>query len=325
MRRREFIRLSSTFAVALPYAARAQVPNRVYRIGFLRIGPPPPSFIEPFRQGLKDLGYVEGQNLTIEFGLAKNAEQLPEVADALVRRNVDLIVASGAAAVLPARDAARGVPVIFIAGIDPITLGLASKGLAQGGANITGLTTVQIDLTAKRMQLLKEMLPSLTSVAFLLREANPGTALYVAEAERAAQTLGMSLHLMPTRSASDFEQAFRNALAFGAAAVVPMDDAAFTSNRRELVELAERYKLPGVYAIREFVAEGGLISLGPKYKDVYRRAATYVDKILKGTNPADLPVEQPTTFEVVINLKTAAALGIAIPPTLLARADEVIE
>ena len=130
-------------------------------------------FIEPFRQGLKDLGYVEGQNLTIEFGLAKNAEQLPEVADALVRRNVDLIVASGAAAVLPARDAARGVPVIFIAGIDPITLGLASKGLAQGGANITGLTTVQIDLTAKRMQLLKEMLPSLTSVAFLLREANP--------------------------------------------------------------------------------------------------------------------------------------------------------
>src|SRR3954451_12812303 len=143
MRRREFIRLFSTLAVALPYSARAQVPNRVYRIGLLRIGPPPPSFIEPFRKGLRDLGYVEGRNLVIEFGLATSAEQLPEVASALVRRNVDLIVASGAAAVLPARDAAKALPVIFVAGIDPITLGLASRVLAHGGSNITGLTTVQ--------------------------------------------------------------------------------------------------------------------------------------------------------------------------------------
>ena len=325
MKRREFIRLLSALAVALPYSARAQVSNRVYRIGLLRIGPPPPSFIEPFRKGLSDLGYVEGQNLVIEFGLATSAEQLPEVASALVHRNIDLIVASGAAAVLPARDAAKTLPVIFVAGIDPITVGLASRGLAQGGANITGLTTVQIDLTAKRMQLLKEMLPSLTSVAFLVREGNPGSAQYVREAQDAAKALSMGLHLIAVRNPGDFEEAFRNALALGAGGVVPMDDAAFTSARRQLIELAERYRLPGVYPIREFVSEGGLISLGPKYEEVYRRAATYVDKVLKGTNPADLPVEQPTTFEVVINLKDAEALNLTIPPTLLARADEVIE
>jgi putative tryptophan/tyrosine transport system substrate-binding protein len=324
MRRREVIHLVTTAAL-LPYSARAQVPNRVYRIGILRIGPPPPSFIEPFRKGLRDLGYVEGRNVVIEFGLATSAEQLPEVASALVGRNIDLIVASGAAAVLPARDAAKALPVIFVAGIDPIILGLASRGLAHGGANITGLTTVQIDLTAKRMQLLKEMLPSLTSVAFLVRETNPGSAQYVREAQDAAKALGIGLHLVAVRNPRDFEGAFRNALALGAGGVVPMDDAAFTSARRQLIELAERYRLPGVYPIREFVSEGGLISLGPKYEEVYRRAATYVDKVLKGTNPANLPIEQPTTFEVVINLKTAKALNLTIPPTLLARADEVIE
>ncbi|MET0532108.1 MAG: ABC transporter substrate-binding protein [Microvirga sp.] len=303
----------------------AQISNRIYRIGLLRIGQPPPSFIEPFRKGLSDLGYVEGQNLVIEFGLATDAEQLPEVALSLVRRNVDLIVASGAAAVLPARDAAQSLPVIFVAGIDPITLGMASRGLTKGGTNITGLTTVQIDLTAKRMQLLKEMLPTLTSVAFLSRQSNPGSGQYVREAQDAAKVLGMGFHVMAVHGPSDLEDAFRNALALGAGGVVPMDDATFTSARRQLIELAGRYGLPGVYPIREFVADGGLISLGPRYQEVYRRAATYVDKILKGTNPADLPVEQPTTFEIVINLKAAEAFGLTIPPTLLARADEVIE
>jgi putative tryptophan/tyrosine transport system substrate-binding protein len=323
MRRREFI--AGLVAAPIPSAAGAQQVHRVYRIGLLRIGPPPPSFIEPFRQGLSDLGYVEGQNLVIEFGLATSAEQLPAIATALVGRNVDLIVASGAAAVLPARDAARGLPVIFIAGIDPVATELTVRGLAQPGGNLTGLTTVQIDLTAKRMQLLTEMLPSLTSVAFLTRDANPGSAQYVREAEQAAQALGLSFHVIPAENPSDFEDVFRNALALGAGALVPMDDAVFTSGRGKLVELAERYELPGVYPIREFVLEGGLISLGPKYQEVYRRAATFVDKVLRGTKPADLPVEQPTTFEVVVNLKTAKTLGLTIAPTLLARADEVIE
>ena len=324
MRRREFMTVLGC-AVASPFSARAQQSGRVYRIGLLRVGPPPPSFIEPFRQGLRDLGYVEGQNFVIEFGLATTAEQLPEVATALVQRNVDLIFASGAAAVLPARDAAGALPVIFVAGIDPIATGLAVRGLAQPGGNLTGLSTVQIDLTAKRMELLKHILPSLSRIAFLLRESNPGSAQYIREAKQAAQALGVGFHPVRADTPSDFEHAFRDARALGAGALVPMDDAVFTSGRRKLVELAERYQLPGVYPIREFVVEGGLISLGPKYEEVYRRAATYVDKVLKGTRPAELPVEQPTTFEIVVNLKTAQGLGLTIPPTLLARADEVIE
>jgi putative tryptophan/tyrosine transport system substrate-binding protein len=323
MKRRDCLALLSTGPL-WPFAARGQQARLIYRIGFLRIGQPPPSFIEPFRQGLRDLGYVEGENLFIELGLANSAEQLPEAAKALVHRNVDLIFASGAAAVLPARDAAKGLPVIFVAGIDPIATGLGTS-LAQPGANVTGLTTVQIDLTAKRMQLLKEMLPSITAVAFLVREGNPGSAEYVREMEQATQALGIDLRVVAARSDSDLDEAFRAAVDLGANALVPMDDAAFTSARRTLIQLAERNHLPGVYPIREFVAEGGLISLGPRYQEVYRRAATYVDKILKGTKPAELPVEQPTTFEIVVNLRTAKALGLPIPATLLARADEVIE
>jgi putative tryptophan/tyrosine transport system substrate-binding protein len=325
MRRRTLIGSLGLLAVAMPRFARAQQPSRIYRIGLLRVGQPPPSFIDPFRQGLRDLGYIEGENLVIDYGLAESAERLPEAAAALVARKVDLIFASGAAAVLPARDAAKAIPVVFVAGIDPIGTGLSTRGLAQPGANVTGLTTIQIDLTAKRMQLLKELLPSLERVAFLSREGNPGNTQYVREAERAAESLGLVLHSFSATTAGDFENAFRSALAVRAGALVPMDDSVFTSGRRQLVELAERYRLPGVYPIREFVLDGGLISLGPKYQDIYRRAATYVDKVLKGTPPADLPVEQPTTFEVVVNLKAAHALGLTVPPALLTRADEVIE
>jgi putative ABC transport system substrate-binding protein len=257
--------------------------------------------------------------------LATSAEQLPDVARALFKQNIDLIVASGTPAVLPARDAANGRPVIFVAGIDPVVTGLA-RGLAQPGGNLTGLTTVQIDLTAKRIQLIKEILsPPLTLIAFLWRESNPAGAQYVREAEQAAHALGVGLRPIRANSPSELEAAFREASALGAGAVVPMDDAVYTSARRKLVELAERFELPGVYPVREFVVEGGLISLGPKYEDVYRRAATFVAKVLAGTQPADLPVEQPTTFEIVLNLQAARKLGLTIPPTLLTGADEVIE
>ncbi len=324
MKRRAFIALAGGAAV-WPCCVRAQQFQRVYRIGFLRVGPPPPTFIEPLRNGLRDRGYIEGQNLVIDFALADSVDQLADVARALVQRDVDLIVASGAASVLPAKEASKSIPVVFVAGIDPIATGLAVKGLAKPGANLTGLTTVQIDLTAKRMQLLKEMLPSLTLIAFLSRADNPGSVQYVSEAERAARTLGLKLDVVSVRGPEEFEKAFQRATELGAGALVPMDDAVFTSGRRKLVELAERYRLPGVYPVREFVVAGGLISLGPKYQDVYRRAATFIDKILKGARPAELPVEQPTTFEIVINQKTAKNLGVALPPTLLARADEVIE
>ena len=324
MKRREFFTVIGG-VIVLPLAARAEQAHRVYRIGFLRVGPPPPSFIAPLRKGLRDLGYVEGENLVIEFGFAPSVDQLPEAAETLVSHHVDLIVASGAASVLPAKEAAKSVPVVFVAGIDPIAMGLTIKGLAQPDANVTGLTTVQIDLTAKRMQLLKEMLPSLTLIAFLSRPENPGSGQYVRESERAAHALGIKVHVVTARGPGDFEKVFQSAVAVGAGALVPMDDAVFTSGRQTLVELAERYRLPGVYPIREFVVAGGLMSLGPKYQEVYRRAATYIDKILKGTRPASLPVEQPTTFEIVINQKTAKKLELGIPLPLLGRADEVIE
>jgi putative ABC transport system substrate-binding protein len=324
MRRRELLALGG-IALTMPFSAHAQQAGRVYRIGFLRVGEPPPSFIDPFRQGLRSLGYVDGQNLIIDLGLATSTEHLPEIARALVERNVDLIVASGTPAVLPARDAANGRPVIFVAGIDPVVTGLA-RGLAQPGGNLTGVTTVQIDLTAKRMQLIKEVLSQpLTLVAFLWRESNPAGAEYVREAEQAAHVLGVGLQPIRADSPSELEAAFREARALGAEAVVPMDDAVYTAGRRKLIEFAERFELPGVYPVREFVIDGGLISLGPKYEEVYRRAASFVDKVLRGTKPADLPVEQPTTFEVVLNLKAARKLRLTIPPMLLARADEVIE
>jgi putative tryptophan/tyrosine transport system substrate-binding protein len=322
MRRRQFVTAVGGGAV-WALGARAQQPTRIYRVGLLRVGSPPPSFIEPFRQGLRDLGYVEGQNLEIHFGLAASAEQLPEIAADLIRRNVDIIVASGAASVLPARNASTTRPVVFVAGIDPIALGLVTDNhLGRPGANITGLTTLQIDLTAKRLELLKDVLPEISRVAFLSRTGNPGNSQYVHETQEAARALGLTLQIIPARGPDDFEDAFRAAL--GAGALVPMDDAVFTASRRKLVELAEKYRLPGIYPIREFVLEGGLMSLGPNYPEVYRRAAVYVDKVLKGTNPADLPVEQPTSFELVVNLKTAKALGLTLPQSILLRA-EVIE
>src|SRR5262245_58178013 len=319
--RREFITLLGG-AAAWPLGARAQQPGKIRRIGMLRVGPPPPSFIEPFRQGLRQLGYVEGQNVTIDYALGRNAEQLPQLAADLVRRKVEVLVASGTPSVLPARSAARDIPVVFVAGIDPIATGLVAS-LARPGGNVTGLTALHADLTGKRLELLKEILPMLSRVAFLSRPANPGHQQYVQEAEQAAQALGIRLQVLPVRGPDDFEQAFGGVAGVGA--IMQVDDAVFTSHRDKLVELATRHRIPSVYGTREFVELGGFMALGPTYSDLYRRAATYVDNILKGAKPADLPVEQPTKFELIINLKTAKALGLTVPPTLLARADEVIE
>jgi putative ABC transport system substrate-binding protein len=322
MRRRELITLIGGAAVVWPLAAAAQPAAKVHRIGLLRVGPPPPSFIEPFRQGLSQLGYVEGQNIVIEYGLGRSAEQLPEIAADLLRRKVDVLVASGTPSVLPARNATRTTPVVFVAGIDPIAIGLVAS-LARPGGNVTGLTALNADLTGKRFELLKEILPMLSRVAFLSRPANPGHAQYVREAEHAARALGIRLQVLPVRGPNEFEEAFSGVAGVGA--IVQVDDAVFTSHRAALVELAARHRLPAVYGTKEFVELGGFVALGPAYSGLYRRAATYVDKILKGAKPADLPVEQPTKFELVINLKTAKTLGLDVPPALLARADEVIE
>jgi putative ABC transport system substrate-binding protein len=321
MRRREFIVLAGS-AAAWPLAARAQPAGKVHRIGFLRVGAPPPSFIMPLQTALKNLGYVEGKNYTFEYGLAKSVAELPGLAADLVRRQVDVLVASGTPAVIPARNAATTIPVIFIAALDPVATGVVTS-LARPGGNVTGLTAVFSDLTGKRLELLKEMLPALTRVALLSRPANPGHFQYVEQALMAARILRVELEVMAVTGPDDFEPEFRRVQGVGA--LIQIDDAMFTSHRDKLVELATRHRIPGAYGFREFVEIGGFVAVGPSYSDLYRRAASYLDKILKGAKPADLPVEQASKFEFILNLKTAKALGLTIAPALVARADEVIE
>ena len=308
--------------VAAPRAAEAQQPGKGYRIGFLRFGPPPPSFIEPFRQGLRELGYVEGQSVIIEYGLARSVAQLPDIAAELIRLKVDVLVASGTPSVLPARNATSTIPVVFVAAIDPVATGVVAS-LARPGGNVTGVTAVHADVTGKRLQLLKELLPKLSRIAFLVRATSPATAQYVKEAELAARTLGAQLQVLAVRDSSDFEGAF--SAAQGASALLVVDDAMFTAHRTQIAELALKNRLPTISGLRETVETGGLMAYGPHYGDLYRRAATYVHKILKGAKPADLPVEQPIKFELVISMKTAKALGLTIPPSLLIRADQIIE
>ena len=303
-------------------ASRAEADGRLRRVGILRVGAPPPSFIEPFRQGLRRVGYIEGQNIVIEYGIGQTVEELPQFAAKLVSRNVDILIASGTPAVVPARNATETIPVIFIAAIDPVATGVV-QSLARPGGNVTGLTALFADLTGKRLELLKEMFPSLSRVAFLSRTTNPGHQQYVHEAEVASRKLNVKLQIVDVNGPDDFENAFRSA--DGAEGLIQIDDAMFTAHRNELVRLALTHRMPGIYGPREFVDLGGFAALGPSYSDLYLRAANYMDRIFKGARPADLPVQQPTKFELVINLKTATSLGLTIPPTLLARADEVIE
>jgi putative ABC transport system substrate-binding protein len=323
MRRREFIALLSGAATVLSSSVgRAQQTRKVNRIGFLRVGAPPPSFIGPLQTALKGLGYVEGKNLVFEYALAKQVAELPELAAELLHRQIDVLVASGTPAVLPARNATTTVPVVFIAAMDPVASGVVTS-LARPGGNVTGFTAVFSDLTGKRLELLKEMLPSLSRVALLSRPANPGHFQYVQQTQIAARILHVELEIVAINSADDFEAAFQRIEGVGA--LIQIDDAMFTSHREKLVELATRYRIPGAYGFREFVEIGGFVALGPSYSELYRRAASYLDKILKGAKPADLPVEQASKFEFILNLKTATALGLTIPPILVARADEVIE
>lgn len=322
MRRRGFIVLLGGAAVAWPFVARAQLAPKVHRIGLLRVGLPPPSFIEPLRQGLKELGRVEGNNFVFDYGIAQNVNELPDLAAELVRRNVDVLLASGTPAVLPARNATTIVPVVFIAALDPVATGVVDS-LARPGGNVTGLTAVYADLTGKRLELLKEILPGLTRVALLSRPANPGHFQYVQQSLMAARILRVELTVLSANSPDDFEAAFRDAEGVGA--LIQIDDAMFTSHRQKLVDLANRHRIPVAYGTREFVDLGGFLVLGPSYSDLYRRAAAYLDKIFKGVKPADLPVEQASKFEMILNLRTAKALGLTISPLLLTRADEVIE
>jgi putative tryptophan/tyrosine transport system substrate-binding protein len=322
MRRREFITLlgAAVASGAWPFAALAQEPVR--RIGFVRVGPPPATFIDGFRQGLREQGLVEGQHFVIEYSLAQSAAQIPDAAAELVRRKVDIIVASGTPSVLPARNAAGQTPVVFVATLDPVATGLVAS-LASPGRNITGMTSISGDLIAKRLQLTKELLPNLTRIAILVRESSPTAAQYVQESRTAARTLGIELQILTERNPKDLDGIF--VAVQGSSALVVADDAEFTARRAQIAELALRNRLPTVSGLREMVEAGGLMAYGASFGELYRRAASQVRKILQGVNPANVPVEQPTKFEFVLNMRTAKALGLTVPPQLIARADEVIE
>ena len=322
MNRRAFLGAMTAGVLASPPGGVAQPVSRPVRIGLLRNGPPPESFLDGLRKGLRDLGYVEGKTIAIEYAVTRAADDLPAAAARLVALNVDVLLASGTPPVPIAKRATKTIPIVFVASIDPVAAGVVTS-LARPGGNVTGLVGVHADLMGKRLDLLKEAVPRLSRAALMFHATNPGNAEYVKQAESAAHALGVQLHFVPVRDPGDFERAFREARVAGGQ--VQLDDVLFTTHRRQVIELAARHQVATMYGFKEFVQAGGLMSYGPDYPDLYRRAATYVDKILKGVSPADLPIEQPTKFEFVINLKTAKTLGLTIPPSLLARADQVIE
>jgi putative ABC transport system substrate-binding protein len=327
VRRREFIALVGVTAVAWPLAAHAQTPRKIARIGWLSAGSrtASPHLVEAFLQGLRELDYVEGRTFAMEYRWANGQqERLPELAVELVRLELDVLVAPTSAAVQAAMNTTRTIPIIMAGGGDPVGLGLVAS-LARPGGNVTGPSMMNTEVVSKRIQMLKEVVPGLRRVAVLTNSVNPIHAPFMQETEPTARMLGLELQPIEVHGPEDFEAAFAAATRGKADALIAFDDALTLYHRSRIVALAAASRLPTMYGYREFPDEGGLISYGANLSSHYRHAAKYVDKVLKGTKPADLPVEQPSKFELVINLKTAKALGLTIPPTLLANGDEVIE
>ena len=282
---------------------------------------------EAFRQGLRDLGYIEGGNVVIESRDAEGKlERLPALAAELVALKVDVIVAPSTPAALAAKQATRTLPIVFAAVADPVARGLVTS-LARPGGNVTGSSNLAPELVGKRLEQLKQAVPGVNRVAVLWQPGIAGRTEkdMVNAAEVAAQALGVRLQFVEARGPADFDRAFSEMTGARAGALTLLGSGMFFIERRRLVDLAATNRLPAVYGLREYVDAGGLMSYGPNSADLYRRAATYVDRLLKGAKPGDLPIEQPTRFELVINLKTAKALGLTIPTSLLARADQVIE
>jgi putative tryptophan/tyrosine transport system substrate-binding protein len=330
VRRREFMAGVGAVACARPPASFAQQAAKIARIGFLVSGSvhssPARRTREAVRQGLRDFGYVEGQNITIEYRSADgNFDRLPELAAELIRLDVEVIIATPSPAAVAAKNATAAIPIVMINVGDPVGLGLVAS-LGHPGANVTGLSFgVGMDTFGKALELLKDAVPDLHRVAILWNPTNPAHALALEALKVAAQKVGAELELVSARARDEFQSAFATVANARARALMVVSDAMFSIHAEPLAELALKYKLPSMHGLREEVEAGGLMSYGPNSADHWRRAATFVDKILKGARPADLPVQQPTNFELVINLRTARALGLTIPPTLLARADEVIE
>ncbi len=329
MKRRDFIALlggATAASAAWPLAASAQTPPKIPRVGYIASSSRTEAShrFEAFWQGLRELGYVEGQSIALEVRWAEGRnERIPELVAELVGLKMDVLVVGSSAGALAVKKATGTIPIVMVAA-DPVGLGLVTS-LARPGGNVTGLSYFNEALIAKRLQLLKELVPELARLAVLRNPIVAVHAIFWQETEVAARKLGVALQPLEVRGPEDFEAAFAAATRGNAQALIALDDALTLAHRPRIVALAASSRLPAMYGFREFPDEGGLMSYGPSFVVLHRRAATFVDKILKGAKPADLPVEQPTKFELVINRKAANALGLTVPPTLLAQADEVIE
>jgi putative ABC transport system substrate-binding protein len=330
MRRRAFIALLGGAAVAWPHAARTQQTGKIPRVGWIILGSPAGgvadifSYYDSFRAGLAEAGFVEGRNIVLVARSAEGVpERLPGLIDELLREEVSIIVSPGPASRV-VRDKTTSVPVVFAFSGDPVAAGFVDS-LSQGKGNLTGLSYMAVELNGKRLDLMKEMLPTLSRVTLLTNPIHPGEHLEVAESQRVAAALGMSLQYLQVRTAAEFDAAFRAMSDSKTEAIVAVPDNLIMLQRTRLVEFARDKRIPVISGWSEFAHSGGLMTYGPSSSKLFRRLAVYVKKIAAGAKPTDIPIEQPTTFELVINLKTAKSIGLTVPPTLLARADEVIE
>src|SRR5262245_43911818 len=326
-RRREFITLLGGAAVAWPITARAQQAGKVYLIGFLSAGAQvrSPNHWSIFVNGLRELGWIEGKNIVFERRYADNRlDRLPELATELVRLDVDVIVTVGTLAPLAAKRATNSIPIVMINAGDPVGSGLVAS-LARPGGNVTGMSLMAPDLDGKRLELLKETLARLSHVAIIWNAANPRSALGFHETQGAAKKLTVEIQSLEVRSPGDFDRALATALRNRVDALVIVEDPLTFNHLNKVAEFCTNNRLAAIYGLREFADAGGLMTYGASNADLFRRSVEFVDKILRGFKPSDLPVQQPTKFEFVLNLKAAKALGLEVPPSLLARADEVIE
>jgi putative ABC transport system substrate-binding protein len=326
MRRRDFVTLFGGAAALLPLAARTQPSTKVWRVGYLGFGPASSwtSEVEALRSGLRDLGYVEGKNIAIEFRWAERADQTLDLATQLVRMNVDVIFAPASTQVEPARRATNTIPIVFAQHADPVGLGDVAS-LSRPGGNITGMSMLLTEIAVKELEILKETLPDAARIGVLWNPTTPSHPTAVKAVEAISEKLGVQLVLAPAGTVTEIQETFATMSRERVSGVLVLSSPLYTAQGALLSDLQMKYRLPEIFANRANVDAGGLVSYGADLNDLYRRAAFYIDKIFKGTSPADLPVEQASRYFMVFNLKTAKALGITIPPTVLARTDEVIE
>jgi putative tryptophan/tyrosine transport system substrate-binding protein len=325
MRRRQFLATAGAGAIALAVSPNALAQRRQARIGLLMPVSPPATYLAAFRDGLRERGYVEGQSLSIDVRWPPGPfEQNPGVVAELVRANVDVIVAWSTPALMAAGRATSTIPIVGVSISDLVGTGFVAS-LARPGGNVTGVTPINPDLSGKLVELLREIVPAMKHVGVLVNPANPGSAAQMPGVEDAARAMGLLLKIVEARTPEEFARGFARLSEHGAQGVVLLADPSFIEHRALIAELARNTRLPTAFQRRESVEAGGLLAYGANNNDQFRQAAFYVDRILKGAKPGDLPVQQPVKFELVVNLKTAKAIGLDVPPTLLTRADEVIE